>query len=298
MNALGVKDDAHLERLLNDPRYIAQEKLDGIRAIVHVTKTGLRIFSRSAGVNDPTVPLEKTSSLPHLARLTFPSHVGTILDSEILARGMDSAQLSGAMHRKNGSNGLVKIYVFDILKYCNTDLTSMTLSVRLEWLKRMKREVLSEYIRFLPYATGSDDKRRLYDTVMSSGGEGIMVKRLDEHYVQGGRPANNWYKAKRSATFDCVVMGFTKGAGKYNQSIGAVRFGQYVDNQLVELGQASGMNDSVRKHMSAHPEDWIGRVIEIKGMERLRSGAIRHPVFVRLKLDKKPHQCLLYEGEQ
>ena len=49
------------------PSYIAQEKLDGMRAIVHITKQGLRIFSRSAGVEDPTQPLEKTSALPHLA---------------------------------------------------------------------------------------------------------------------------------------------------------------------------------------------------------------------------------------
>ena len=73
-----------------------------------------------------------------------------------------------------------------------------------------------------------------------------MLKRLDAEYVQGGRPTNNWYKAKKSATFDCVVMGFSLGKGKYNTQIGAVRFGQYHNGNLVELGQASGMTDADR----------------------------------------------------
>ena len=50
MNALGVKDETHLEQLMRDDHYVVQEKLDGMRAIVHVTREGLRIFSRSAAV--------------------------------------------------------------------------------------------------------------------------------------------------------------------------------------------------------------------------------------------------------
>ena len=87
MNAQGVKNEAHFQQLMEDPRYLCQEKLDGMRAIVHITADGLRIFSRSAGVNDPTRPLEKTSSLPHLARLQFPKLSGTILDAKFSRMG-------------------------------------------------------------------------------------------------------------------------------------------------------------------------------------------------------------------
>src|SRR5690242_11574619 len=115
MNAQGVKDDSHLNLLLGNTSYVAQEKLDGMRAIVHVTKDGLRIFSRSARVADPSRPLDKTSSLPHLASIQLPELVGTILDTEILSPGKDSAELSGLVHRKNGNgqSGSVRIYVFD-----------------------------------------------------------------------------------------------------------------------------------------------------------------------------------------
>src|SRR5437763_1197876 len=122
MNAQGVKDEYHLDSLLESCEFIAQEKLDGIRAIVHVTKDGLRIFSRSAGVADPTRPLEKTSALPHLAAIKLPGLNGTILDSEILLPGQDIGQLSGAIHRKKGERSLVKIFVFDILQYRHANL--------------------------------------------------------------------------------------------------------------------------------------------------------------------------------
>jgi ATP-dependent DNA ligase len=112
----------------------------------------------------------------------------------------------------------------------------------------------------------------LYETVLKQGGEGVMLKNLYAKYVQGGRPANNWYKAKKSATFDCVIMGFTKGAGKYNNRIGAIEFGQFVNGKLTKLGQASGMTDDVREDMSLHPEKYIGKVVTIKGMERLKVG--------------------------
>ena len=102
--------------------------------------------------------------------------------------------------------------------------------------------------------------------------------------------------------FNCIITGFTKGNGKYNNRIGAIIFGQYVNTtqgwKLKELGRASGMSDSIRQDMSLHPQKYIGRVVVIKGMERLKSKAIRHPQFVEVRSDKHPDQCRFYEGEQ
>jgi bifunctional non-homologous end joining protein LigD len=300
MNAIGVKDEAHLNQLLADENFAAQEKLDGMRAIVHITRAGIRIFSRSAGVEDPTHPLEKTSALPHLAFQKYPQLAGTIIDGEILLPGSDSATLSGTVHSNtmSAANKLVKLFVFDILKYQDTNLENRPLTDRLYWLNILSTRMHSPFIVFLPWAFTSVEKRKLYNEVLAHGGEGIMLKRLDAQYLQGGRPANNWLKAKKSATFDCVVMGFTKGKGKYNDHIGAVVFGQYVDGKLTELGQASGMSDIIRQDMSASPHSYIGQVVTIKGMERLKSGAIRHPVYLGLRSDKLAKDCKWYTNEQ
>ena len=304
MNCQGVKNEEHLTQLLSDDNYIAQEKLDGMRAVVHICKEGLRIFSRSAGVDNPTRPLEKTSALPHLAALKFTGMEGTILDCEILASGLDSAQLAGTIHKNEVSNDnrLVKLYVFDVLKFLGKDLTQKTLHERLGFLLTAKTRIYSKHIVYLPYAYSTEEKEALYKSVLAKGDEGIMLKNLNEVYVLGGRPANNWYKAKKSAMFDCIVMGFTQGKGKYNTRIGAIIFGQYVSTpkgwKLKPLGQASGMTDAERQDMSLHPQKYIGSVVIIKGMQRLRSGSIRHPIFVAIRSDKIPDQCRFYEGEQ
>jgi ATP-dependent DNA ligase len=300
MNAQGIKNQDHFNWLICNENYAAQEKLDGMRSIIFITKAGLRIFSRSAGVDDPSRPLEKTSALPHLASLRFPHLVNTILDAEILAPGVDAAHLSGAIH-SNGvgkTNGLVKIFVFDVLRYRGEDQSYKTLQQRIEVLDILNGALQSPYIIFLPWAFTAKEKRDLYETVLSRGGEGIMLKRLNAFYIQGGRPANNWLKAKKSTSFDCVVMGFTKGKGKYNTCIGALVFGQYVDGTLTELGQASGMSDAERNKMSAHPDEFIGKVVTIKGMERHKSGAIRHPQYGGMRYDKDRHQCRWYPNEQ
>ena len=300
MNAQGVKDDVHLGVLFESSNYIAQIKLDGMRAIVHITQDGLRIFSRSAGVADPTKPLEKTSSLPHLAALKFPELVGTVLDCEILIPGKDCAELSGTVNRKdlNQENMKVKLFVFDILSVCGKKITDRPLRHRLSELLQISHKLQAEHIIILPYSTTPIQKRKLYDKVIASGGEGIMLKRLDAPYIEGARPANTWFKVKKSATYDCVVMGFSLGKGKYNTQIGAVKFGQYVNGKLIELGQASGMNDGVRQDMTFNPTKYLGQVVMIKGMERLKSGAIRHPQFAGMHLGKHPLQCIWYRGEQ
>ena len=300
MNAQGIKDDDHMQALLNDDSFVAQEKLDGMRAVIHITKNGLRIFSRSAGVADPTMPLEKTAALPHLAVLTFPDHIGTVLDAEILIAGKDCAEISGTIHKKDigADNHQVTAFVFDILRLNGDDTTGNTLLQRITQLQTIQAYLASEHIVFLPWAISTSDKRTLYETILATGKEGIMLKRLDATYVEGGRPCNNWIKAKKSTTFDCVILGFSKGSGKFNTQIGAVIFGQYRNDKLIQLGQASGMNDSTRSLMSRYPEQYLGRVVEIKGMERLKSGSIRHPQFVRIRTDKRPSECQWNETEQ
>lgn len=232
--------------------------------------------------------------------MKFPNLAGTILDAEILAPGLDVSSIAGAINSKqhNLTSDIVKAFVFDVLRFIGDDLTSKPLQQRIGILEILKTQIQSPFIQFLPWAFTTSDKRNLYNNVLLHGGEGAMFKRVDAKYIEGGRPFNNWIKAKKSATFDCVVMGFTTGKGKYNTQIGAVRFGQYIGKCLVEFGQASGMSDALRKDMAAHPDKYIGRVLSVKGMERLKSGAIRHPQFGGMRSDKMPKDCIYYGGEQ
>ena len=68
--------------------------------------------------------------------------------------------------------------------------------------------------------------------------------------------------------------------------------------QVTCFNKTSGMTDVLRNEFSSNPNRYIGSVITIEGMERLKSGAIRHPRFVAIRTDKNPNQCRWYQGEQ
>ena len=212
---------------------------------------------------------------------------------------IDAAFNSGGPFLRNiVEDEKAKLYIFDLLCLKGKKITNLTLRERLAELKKIEKQLMTKFTVIVPYASGEKAKRALYEEIMSRGGEGIMFKNLNAVYDEGGRPTQNWYKAKKSIKVDCVGMGFTKGEGKYNNQIGAFEFGQYIDGKLTKIGQTSGMTDAVRLDMTKHPEKYIGHAVVIKGMERLKSKAIRHPQFDKMSDDKRPEDCKFYENEQ
>jgi hypothetical protein len=77
---------------------------------------------------------------------------------------------------------------------------------------------------------------------------------------------------------------------------GAITFGQYKDGKLIEVGNTSGIKDNLRKDFAENPESFIGRVIEVGAMERIKkTNALREPrlIAVRPEWDKQPHECTI-----
>lgn len=68
--------------------------------------------------------------------------------------------------------------------------------------------------------------------------------------------------------------------------------GLYKDNKLVEVGRvASGLTDKLREDMAINPDNYIGQVVECEAMSTTKDGALRHPVFIRMRDDKNPQDC-------
>lgn len=83
----------------------------------------------------------------------------------------------------------------------------------------------------------------------------------------------------------------------YYDWVGAVRFGQYRDGELVEIGQTSGISDDVKQYISDNKESLIGKVIEVGAMRQNKSTfALVHPRFIQFREDKIAEQCILGES--
>ena len=243
-------DERSAAKFWDNDDYVAQEKLDGARYILHKDERGsVRVYSRQ--ISKVTgAPVIKTEQLQHLAdwvKARVPN--GTVLDGEVVAPGIS---VSNNVTKVTGSkperameiqqkHGFLEYRAFDLLAWSGTDYTGISYRVRHDTLvMTLRKWQQGSPIQALTMAVGTEAKRKLYAEVIAKGGEGIILKDTNSSYHQGDRH-NSWVKVKKQRTFDVVFMGIElakettvkKGDEEASDSrikglAGAIRYGQYV----------------------------------------------------------------------
>lgn len=101
-------------------------------------------------------------------------------------------------------------------------------------------------------------------------------------------------RMKREATMDYVCMGFTQSSADRHAGWGVASIvgGLYVDGTLQEVCSVSTLTDEQRAAFFQQPDLHIGQVFEAKGKKITKTGALRHPDFVRFRQDKLPEECV------
>ena len=151
------------------------------------------------------------------------------------------------------------------------------------------------------------------------GLDGVMAKRLGEHYHSGDR--EGMIKVKHLKTADCVVGGFRYGEG--TKVVGSLLLGLYDDEKrLVYVGHTSSVRkadrttltrklqalrseNSFQVRVPGGPSRWAGGrsadwepvrpelVCEVE-YDYFSQGRFRHgSKFLRWRPDKKPRQCTM-----
>ena len=143
--------------------------------------------------------------------------------------------------------------------------------VNLNILRPVERErVAAEY----------GEIKKLHDEFVTGGYEGAMIKDLDAPYKFGR--GYGVMKFKSFHDVDLIIEGFEEGAGKHSGRLGAIN----VIYNGVHVKVGSGFSDDLREAMWEDPENFLGRMAEIRYQEVTPDGSLRFPTFVCFRNDR------------
>ena len=308
-----------VDRAFNDPQWLYEIKWDGYRAIAFLNSESVRLVSRNQN--------DLTAAYPELGSISGSVKARTaVLDGEIVAldeQGRPSFSLmqqrtgvgeGGRRIRRTRDDIPVVCYVFDLLYLDGYDL----LQAELEQRKELLASILapSDLIRYSDHYIGNG--KALFEAAAQRGLEGIVAKRRNSHYLQ--KRSHEWLKIKIVRQQECVIGGYTDPRGS-RENFGSVVLGLYDDaGRLIHVGHAgSGFteesHEALWKRMQAletKRSPFYGKVestrpvhfvkpelvAEIKFTEWTHEGEsggikMRAPVFLGLRLDKRPEGCKL-----
>lgn len=287
----------------SEPDYVLQVKYDGSRVLAIKHRGRIYLMGRS-WINDFSDRFpEIVDNLRAIPATNF------ILDGELtFFKGKRDVFVTALATPETKQQYSVKLMLFDAIAVDGRDLRNHPLMDRLEILDDLIPPDL-KYVDVVKTYTQQRRFEQIFNNVLDSGGEGVVIKEIDSPYVEDSR--KHWVKVKKQDTEDCVVCGITTGTGKRKSTFGALILGQYDnDGNMVVVGKCSGFDDETLEMLydrimdMPEVDDYLDEplrgvkryiapriVVEVKYMEKTKYGKLRHPVFIRIRTDKKPKEC-------
>jgi bifunctional non-homologous end joining protein LigD len=305
-----------VEVMLAEPRsepfdhrdWVFELKYDGYRLVAARDESGVVLITRNGN--------DMTDSFPDivgaLAGLPYDQF---IMDGEVVVhdeRGLPSFQRlqkrarlrRGADVRRAGVELPASLYVFDLLAYADHDVRNLPLLQR----KALLRELIPSagVLRFSEHIAerGVD----FFALAKSLGLEGIVGKRATSLYRSGR--SKEWVKIRASLTDDFVIVG-VKASSAAPGTFGSFHVAAYDGGDLVYAGSVGTgvtprhidevLAKSPRRKTPAvagapksRADIWLEPelVIEVRYLEWTEAGQLRHPVFLRMRDDKRPEECI------
>lgn len=290
-----------LDGAFDDPGWVFERKLDGIRAGVRRQRGAVTLTSRTGNDLSPAYP-ELVEALEAEAATEF------LADGEIVA--FDGSRTS--FERLQGRMGIhdprlarltgipVFLYLFDLLEFDGHDLTALPLRERKSVLRRGFE--FGGPLRYTPHR--NEHGVRFFAEACEKGWEGLIAKRADSPYVHGR--SRDWLKLKCAHAQELVIGGFTPPQGSRTH-FGALLVGYYEDGALRYAGKVgTGFSQRMLDQLGAELEAleipdppfaaadlprqarWVEPKLvgQFAFGEWTRDGKLRHPRFLGLREDK------------
>lgn len=296
------------ERPFSRSGWIFELKYDGFRALIERKNGEARISYRSGrGV---------TAIFPEIAEAVAALPFDLILDGEIVIVDGNGRPDFNALQRRAQRTRQIDVaraaattpatfFAFDLLALDGYDLRRLPLSTRKDLLRRVLAAADPGPLRYTDEVAERGED--LFAAVSQLGLEGIVAKRGDSPYRPGY--SSDWLKIRVDRTADLAIVGF-EPAGRdgfrclhlgVRQGSGwahAGTVGTGFDRQ--EMTEIRARLETARRPGPIAAGAPRGKVVwvepelvcEIRYKEHTPGGHLRQPVFLRLREDKAPEECL------
>jgi bifunctional non-homologous end joining protein LigD len=310
-----------IDKPFDSPDWLFEIKWDGYRAVAFIEDRKVRLVSRNQ--NELTHRYPELKDLPKAVKAKT-----AILDGEVVAlddQGRPSFSLMQQRtgfrpHGKRGpANPEVPVlyYAFDLLYLDGYDWRKVPLEARKAKLASIV--VPGDSLRFSDHY--EQQGKALFELAREKGLEGIVAKKRESPYQE--RRSSDWLKIKIRHRLECVIGGYTEPEGS-RAHFGSIVLGLYdKQGRLIHVGQAGsgftqtslgeiwkllkkretktnpfyGEVEALRKVYWIKP-DLVAEIEYTEWTEGTSGGSgpkLRAPVFLGLRDDKDPKECLLDE---
>ena len=155
-------------------------------------------------------------------------------------------------------------------------------------LKKILDTIHCDYIKYVPILYDGIYETKIVDKLLNDAlklqQEGIMINIANASYQK--KRTSDILKVKKMNTVDLFVTSIFEGKGKYKGTLGGVM----VEYKGQPVGVGSGFSDNQRKIIWEHPDNIIGKLIEVQYFEESKdkngNPSLRFPVFKTIRLDK------------
>ena len=303
--------------------WLFEIKWDGYRAVAFLNDGKVRLVSRNQ--NDLTSRFPELKDLPKFVKAKT-----AILDGEVVALDDQGRASFSLMQQRTGfrpgghrqaekADVPVLYYAFDLLYLDGYDWRRMPLEERKKKLKSLL--VGGNALRYSDHY--EQQGKALFEMARQKGLEGILAKKRESIYEE--RRTRDWLKIKIRHQLEAVIGGYTEPEGS-RAHFGSIVLGLYdKKGRLIHVGQAGsgfdqksleemwkllkkretrknpfcGEVEALRKVCWVKPElvakiefaEWTGG--PGSGKIAGTSPKLRAPVFLGLRDDKAPKECVL-----
>ncbi len=291
------------EKPFDDEEWVFEKKYDGYRTLAVINNDKVDLFSRNKiSFNANFKPVaDELKKIDHTV----------ILDGEVVVENnAGRADFQMLQNYLKTGIGTLKYYVFDLLNLDGNSVTELSLLDRKELLKILFNKYDFKNVFYSEHTIGDGIKQ--FENALKNNNEGIIAKKADSTYSVSSR-SNNWLKIKISNEEEAIIIGITepKNSRKY---FGAILLGQYNGKELQYIGKCgTGFSEEVLKELYTKLKplfldksplsekvplrdkiQWVKPkvVCQVKYSEWTQDNNLRHPVYLGLRIDKKPAEVV------